>query len=72
MGSSASSASYEFNYNGYKIITQLNVDNLFDKTYFTTGGLGPPSFDAFNPCGSGAFFSTRSRRGGACRTTIST
>ncbi len=49
--------SYEFNYNGYKITTQLNVDNLFDHTFFTTGGLTPSSFDPFNPSGSGAFFS---------------
>lgn len=48
--------SSEFNYSGYKITTQLNVDNLFDKTYFTTGGSVPSSFDAFNPNGYGQFF----------------
>lgn len=48
--------SYELNYNGYKITTQLNVDNLFDKTYFTAGGLVPASFDASNPNGYGQFF----------------
>ena len=32
-------AAYEFPYNGYKIRAQINVDNLFDKTYFTSGGL---------------------------------
>ena len=48
--------SYEFSYNGYKITMQLNIDNLFDRTYFTTGGLGPAAFDAFNPSGSGQFF----------------
>jgi iron complex outermembrane recepter protein len=47
---------YEFNYDGYKITTQLNIDNLFDKSYFTTGGLVPSSFDAFNPNGYGQFF----------------
>jgi iron complex outermembrane recepter protein len=48
---------YEFSYNGYKIIMQLNVDNLFDRTYFVTGGLGPAPFDAFEPTySSGQFF----------------
>lgn len=48
--------SYEFEHNGYKITTQLNVDNLFDKTYFTTGGLTPSSFDASHPNGYGQFY----------------
>ena len=45
-------ASYEFFYNGFKIRTQLNVDNLFDRTYFTSGGLIPVPFGqdgGFNP-----------------------
>ena len=42
-------ASYEFPYEGFKIRAQINVDNLFDKTYFTEGGLGPLPFDAQNP-----------------------
>ncbi len=34
-------ASYEFPYNGYKIRAQINVDNLLDRTYFTSGGKVP-------------------------------
>ena len=37
-------ASYEFPYNGMTIKTQINVDNLFDRTYFTSGGLVPIPF----------------------------
>lgn len=48
--------SYEFAYDGYKITTQLNIDNLFDKTYFTTGGLTPAPFDAFHSSGYGQIF----------------
>jgi len=33
-------ASYDFTYEGFKIRAQLNVDNLFDITYFNTGGFG--------------------------------
>ncbi|BDV40547.1 hypothetical protein DSM21852_38000 [Methylocystis bryophila] len=47
---------YEFNYNGCKITTQLNVDNLLDHSYFVTGGLGPAPFNAFNPNGYGQIF----------------
>ncbi|QGM46696.1 TonB-dependent siderophore receptor [Methylocystis heyeri] len=38
-------AGYDFLYNGYNIHTQLNVDNLFDKTYYLQGGLVPMSWD---------------------------
>ena len=37
-------ASYEFPYNGTTIKAQINVDNLFDRTYFTSGGLVPIPF----------------------------
>jgi iron complex outermembrane recepter protein len=47
---------YEFDYNGYKITTQLNVDNLFDHSYFVTGGLGPAPFNASKPNGYGQIF----------------
>ena len=41
-------ASYEFPYNGYKFHAQINVDNLFDRTYFTSGGLVPnPIYQEF-------------------------
>jgi iron complex outermembrane receptor protein len=33
-------AGYEFKANGMTVRTQLNVDNLFDKMYFTKGGFG--------------------------------
>ncbi|QGM96739.1 TonB-dependent siderophore receptor [Methylocystis parvus] len=42
---------YEFNVDKFKVTAQLNVSNLFDKTYFTTGGLGPQAFDASHPGG---------------------
>ncbi|MBM3640835.1 MAG: TonB-dependent siderophore receptor [Alphaproteobacteria bacterium] len=42
---------YELNLADYKIVAQLNVSNLFDKTYFTSGGLGPQAFDAAHPFG---------------------
>ncbi len=42
---------YEFNVDKFKVVAQLNVSNLFDKTYFITGGLVPQSFDAFHPGG---------------------
>ncbi len=42
---------YEFNVDRLKVTAQLNVSNLFDKTYFVTGGLGPQAFDAFHPGG---------------------
>ncbi len=42
-------ASYEFPYEGFKIRAQINVDNLFDRTYFTAGGLTGIPIDAENP-----------------------
>ena len=42
-------ASYSFDYNNMKVIAQINVDNLFDRSYFTAGGLGPIPFDTQNP-----------------------
>jgi iron complex outermembrane receptor protein len=45
---------YEFNVDQFKIIAQLNVSNLLDKTYFVTGGLGPAAFDAAHPGGYAA------------------
>jgi|UPI0001F87A8D iron complex outermembrane receptor protein len=42
---------YEFNLDRFKVVAQLNVSNLFDKTYFVTGGLGPQAFDAAHPGG---------------------
>jgi iron complex outermembrane receptor protein len=42
---------YELNLADYKIVAQLNVNNLFDKTYFVNGGLGPQAFDAAHPGG---------------------
>lgn len=45
---------YEYNFDKYKVIAQLNVSNLLDKTYFVTGGLGPTAFDPYHPYG-GAF-----------------
>jgi iron complex outermembrane receptor protein len=42
---------YEFNLDRFKVTAQLNVSNLFDRTYFVTGGLGPQAFDAYHPGG---------------------
>ncbi|MEK8091838.1 TonB-dependent receptor [Methylocystis sp. IM3] len=42
---------YEFSLDQFKVVAQLNVNNLFDKTYFTTGGLGPQAFDYEHPGG---------------------
>lgn len=42
---------YELSLDAFKIVAQLNVSNLFDKTYFVTGGLGPAAFDLSNPYG---------------------
>jgi iron complex outermembrane receptor protein len=46
---------YEFNLDKFRVVAQLNVSNLLDKTYFVTGGLGPQAFDYANPYG-GAYF----------------
>lgn len=45
---------YEFNVDKFNVTAQLNVSNLFDKTYFTSGGLGPQAFDASHPGGFAA------------------
>lgn len=42
---------YEFNVDRFKVAAQLNVSNLFDKTYFVTGGLAAQAFDASHPGG---------------------
>jgi iron complex outermembrane recepter protein len=42
-------ASYEFMYNGFKVRAQINVDNLFDKTYFTFGGFTSNPFGVDYP-----------------------
>ncbi|WP_363349129.1 TonB-dependent siderophore receptor [Methylocystis echinoides] len=42
---------YEFSLDQFKIVAQLNVSNLLDKTYFVTGGLGPQAFDDAHPGG---------------------
>jgi iron complex outermembrane recepter protein len=44
-------SAYEFNVDQFKVVAQLNVNNLFDKTYFVTGGLGPQAFDYDHPGG---------------------
>ncbi len=46
-------ASYEFPYEGYKIHAQINVDNLLDKTYFTSGGFAPVPFGQESPATPG-------------------
>jgi iron complex outermembrane recepter protein len=47
-------AAYDFDYNGMKIHTQINVDNLLDRTYFLQGGLNGIPFDNFEGPFSGA------------------
>lgn len=42
---------YDFTIGRFKVTAQLNVSNLFDKTYFVTGGLGPQAINASNPYG---------------------
>jgi len=42
---------YEFNLDKFKVVAQLNVSNLFDKTYFTQGGLLPQNFSFAHPGG---------------------
>lgn len=49
-------SAYAFNLDPFKIVAQLNVSNLLDKTYFTTGGLGPQAFDSEHPGGFAAPF----------------
>jgi iron complex outermembrane recepter protein len=44
-------SAYAFSLDPFKIVAQLNVSNLLDKTYFTTGGLGPQAFDYEHPGG---------------------
>jgi iron complex outermembrane receptor protein len=49
-------SAYAFNLDPFKIVAQLNVSNLLDKTYFMTGGLGPQAFDSEHPGGFAAPF----------------